>query len=149
MTISEYWNNFTLNSGLDATERYAGELSFEAHNFTGDEQLALVLGGKKTATFSAYASYSIDNEPLPVMGECYIVVDRNEEPHCIIEVNSVTVVPFDQVTWEMAQREGEDENLEAWRDKQTEYLHEDAHIVGYDFTPNLNLVYMTFSVVYR
>jgi len=120
MDSAQYWNNFLSKTGRDGLEGYAGDFSFESRGFTGDEQLALVLAGKKTGFFSSYATYGIDNEPLPVTGEYYIVIDRAGEPRCIIEVTAVSVVPFDQVTWNMAQQEGEDENLEAWRDKQRE-----------------------------
>jgi len=149
MDVDVFWDKFVKETGRDKEDRYAGDFSFEAHGFTGDEQLALVLAGKKTAAFSSYATYGIDNEPLPVSGELYVVVDRNESARCIIEVTEVAVVPFDQVTWEMAQQEGEDENLEAWKSKQEEYLKDEGDIVGFTFTPDIRLVYMAFRVVYR
>ena len=49
----------------------------------------------------------------------------------------------------MAQQEGEDQDLQTWRDKKQEYLEEEGHIVGFDFTPDIKLVFQTFKVIYR
>ena len=100
-------------------------MNFEAKGFVGDEKIALVLGGQKTAFFASWATYSIDMEPLPVSGELYIVVDRSNAPRCVIELESVEIVPFNEVTWEMAKQEGEDENLGAWKERQQDYLEDD------------------------
>jgi uncharacterized protein YhfF len=149
MDADVYWAKFLKDTGRDQGDRCAGDFSFESRGFTGNEQLTLVLSGRKTAAFSSYATYGIDNEPLPVSGELYVVVDRNGDGRCVIEVTGVSVIPFKDVTWEMAQQEGEDENLEAWRDKQKEYLREEGDIVGFQFTPEIHLVYMTFLVIYH
>lgn len=149
MDADVYWAKFLKDTGRDQEDRCAGDFSFESRGFTGNEQLTLVLSGRKTAVFSSYTTYGIDNEPLPVSGELYVVVDRNGDARCVIEVTGVSVIPFKDVTWEMAQQEGEDENLEVWRDKQKEYLREEGDIVGFQFTPEIQLVYMTFLVIYH
>ncbi|HAH63035.1 MAG TPA: ASCH domain-containing protein [Treponema sp.] len=143
-----YWYRFLEATGRDREEKCAGDMTFEAHGFVGDELLSLVLTGKKTALFTSYATYAEDNEPLPATGELYVVLDRAETPRCIIETTGVTIVPFDEVTWEMAQLEGEDENLEAWRGKHKEYLEDEGAVVGFDFSPGIKLVFQTFRVVY-
>ena len=56
---------------------------------------------------------------------------------------------MDEVTWEMAKKEGEDFNLEQWKEKTLEYLNDEAAILGYEVVPNLKLVYQTFKVVYK
>ena len=143
-----YWYRFLEATGRDKDEKCAGDLNFEAHGFVNDEQLALVLSGKKTTMFSSFASYSADNEPLPVSGELYVVIDRNENPRCIIELTSVAIIPFNQITWEMAQAEGEDDSLESWRTKEQEYLEDEGAVVGFEFTPDIKLVCQTFHVIY-
>ena len=82
-------------------------------------------------------------------GELYLVLDRNEKPVCVIETQSVQVIPFNEVTWEMAKLEGEDESLEVWREKKQEYLEEEGDIMGFEFTPDIKLVFQTFNVVYK
>lgn len=147
--LDEYWNNFLINTGRSMEDRCAGDLSFEAKGFVGDELLTLVLTGKKTALFSSFATFSIDGEPLPVTEELYLVLDRSETPRCVIELEEVQIIPFNEVPWELAQLEGEDEDLTAWREKKQEYLEEEGDILGFDFTPDIKLVFQKFKVVYK
>ena len=147
--LDEYWNKFISQSSYAPETKCAGDLFFEAKGFVSDELTALVLSGQKTAFFSSYATFAIDQEPLPVSGELYIVVDRAKEPVCVIELESVNILPLNEVTWEMAKKEGEDENLEAWREKQQEYLEDEGAVLGFEFTPDIKVVYQTFKVVYK
>ena len=147
--LDEYWFKFLKETGRDQDDKSAGDLNFEAKGFVRDELTALVVTGHKTAFFTSYATFSIDGEPLPVSGELYIVVDRAGKPACVIELQSVNVLPFNEVTWEMAAKEGEDENLEQWRQKQTEYLEEEGAVLGFEFTPDIRVVYQAFKVIYK
>ncbi len=147
--LDEYWEKFLKETGRDSDERCAGDLNFEAKGFVGDELVSLVISGKKTAFFSSYATFAIDGEPLPVSGELYIVVDRADNPRCVIELQSVEVIPFNEITWEMAKQEGEDENMTDWRNKEQEYLEEEGAVLGFSFTPDIKLVFQTFRVVYK
>ncbi len=117
--VDEFWYRFIANTGRSPDDRCAGDLNFEAKGFVGDEMITLVLTGRKTAFFTSWATYAIDQEPLPISGELYVVLDRNNKPRCVIETESVAVIPFNEVTWEMAAKEGEDENLGAWKEKKT------------------------------
>ena len=147
--LDEYWNKFLAEKNLPPETKCAGDLFFEAKGFVQDELTALVVSCKKTAFFSSYATFSIDGEPLPVSGELYIVVDRAGKPACVIELEAVNVLPFNEVTWEMAAKEGEDESLEQWRQKQTEYLEEEGAVLGFEFTPDIRVVYQSFKVIYK
>ena len=145
----EYWNKFIQDTGADPEIRCSGDLCFDTEGIQNEEKLVLILSGKKTASFSTLASFLIDGEPLPVTGELYMVFDRSATPRCIIELESVNVVPFNEVTWGMAQQEGEDSSLEEWREKQKEYLEDEGAIVGFEFTPDIKLIFQTFRVVYK
>ena len=147
--LDEYWQKFLKSTNRDEDEKCSGDLFFEAKGFVSDQLTALVLSGKKTAFFTSFATYAIDQEPLPVSGELYIVVDRANNPVCVIEITSVTVLPFNEITWDMAKLEGEDENLEQWKERKTEYLQEEGDILGFEFSPDLKLVFQTFKVIYR
>ena len=145
----EYWNKFIKETGADPEIRCSGDLCFDTEGIQNEEKLVLILSGKKTATFSTLSSFLIDGEPLPVTGELYMVFDRSATPRCIIELESVNVVPFNEVTWGMAQQEGEDSSLEEWKEKQKEYLEDEGAIVGFEFTPDIKLIFQTFRVVYK
>lgn len=147
--LDEYWNNFLQETNRNPDDKCSGDLNFEAKGFVGDELMALLLTGQKTAFFSSWATFSIDQEPLPVSGELYIVVDRADKPQCVIEIESVNIIPYSEVTWEMAKKEGADATIEEWRERQKEYLEDEGAILGFEFTPDIKLVYQTFKVVYR
>ena len=147
--LDEYWNKFLAAKALPSETKCAGDLFFEAKGFVSDQMNALVLGGQKTAFFSSYATFAIDGEPLPVSGELYIVVDRANNPLCVIELQSVNIIPFNEVTWEMAKQEGEDENLEQWREKKKEYLEDEGAVLGFEFAHDIKLVFQTFTFVYK
>ena len=68
---------------------------------------------------------------------------------CVIELQSVNILPFNEVTWEMAKQEGEDESLEAWREKKQEYLEDEGAVLGFEFAPDIKVVFQTFTVVYK
>lgn len=147
--LDEYWYKFLKETNRNPDDKCSGDLCFEAKGFVGDELITLVITNQKTAFFSSWATFAIDQEPLPVSGELYIVLDRAGNPQCVIEIDSVNVLPFNEITWEMAKKEGEDENLEEWRTKQREYLEDEGAILGFDFSPDIKLVYQTFHVVYK
>ncbi len=150
MTPNEYWQKFLKETKQKEEDiNFSGEMVFENSGITGIEQGALVEGGKKTCCFSAFESFEINMEPLPVAGEVYIVENTEEEPFCIIEIDDVKVLPFKDVSWEMARQEGEDEDLEAWREKQMEYMIQEGDLCGFDFTEESKVVFEHFHVIYR
>ena len=66
--LDQYWEKFIKASGRSEDDKCSGDLNFEAKGFVGNEKLALVLGGQKTAFFASWPTFSIDMEPLPVSG---------------------------------------------------------------------------------
>lgn len=145
----EYWEKFLKESNRSSEEKCAGDICFDSDSLRADQLVALVLGNKKTAFFTSWSTYAIDGEPLPVTGELYVLVDRADIPRCVIELESVNVIPFNEVTWEMAQKEGEDQNLAEWKERQQENLEYEGSILGFNFTPDIKLVFQIFRVIYR
>jgi len=81
-----------------------------------DDLLDLVLAGRKTATTGLYQEYLDEGEPLPRPGELSIILDGAGLPRALVREREVRVVPFGEVTAEMAALEGEgDRSLEYWR----------------------------------
>lgn len=148
-TPDQFWNEFIKNTGRDEDDLCSGDLTFESEGITNDSQIALILTGKKTAFFSSFDSYIIDGEPLPVEDEFYMVFDRAENPVCIIQIENVSVLQFNEITWEMARRDGEDNNLEEWKEKHQQFLEEEGQIVGFEFSPEMKIIFQLFRVVYR
>jgi len=150
MTSEEFFNRYLRDTHQDPEEAvYSGQLYFEDTGVTGITQLDLVLSEQKTAIFTPLESFEINREPMPVDGEVYIVEDSQERPRAIIEITDVKVIPFNEITPELALRDGEDESFEDWKDKQTEFFKEEAEICGFKFSPSMPVVCEIFQVVYR
>lgn len=149
MTSSEFWQKTKAALKLQDDESFVGELGFEARGFAGTEKIAALLAEKKRAAFSTYAVYAIDNEILPVSGEFYIVKNADEEAVCAIQIQRVEILPFNEVPWSLAALEGEDENLQEWRERTREILEEESEIIGYEFREDIKLVFMEFKIVMR
>ena len=147
--LDEYWNSFLEKTNRDKEEKCSGDLFFEGKNFINAELNSIVLAGQKTAFFTTLATFTIDGEPLPVSGELYILVDNQNKPLCVLEMESVNIIPFNEVTWDMAQKEGECSTFGEWKEKMQEYIEDEAAIYGYEFTPDIRLVYQTFKVIYK
>lgn len=147
--IDEFWRSFVKSAGLDEEALYAGDLTFDGKGNDKAALLSLVLAGKKTVMINAFEAYMIDREPLPVSGEYSIALDFNGEPSCIIQTNSVSVMPFRAVSWELASREGVDESLEVWRERKKTEFTDEGDIMGYEFSEDMKVVVETFNVVYR
>lgn len=143
------WEKFKQQAGLPEDTYLTAEISFEDTSINGAAKMALVLSGQKTALFSSLATFSVDGEPMPVSGEYYALVDKNGNDVCILEMESVNIIPFCDVTWGMASKEGEDGSLEEWRSRMEEILSDEGEITGFDFRPDIKLVFQTFRVVYK
>ncbi len=147
--LDEYWKNFLTKNNRDEDEKCSGDLTFDGKCFENAQINSIVLAGQKTAFFTTLANYTIDNEPLPLMGEIYLLVDVQNNPVCVLEIDSVNILPFNEVTLEMVNREGECQNLDEWKEKMQEVIEDEAAIYGYEFTPDIRLVYQTFKVIYK
>ena len=59
--------------------------------------MGAILDGRKTSTTSLVVQYTLDDEPLPVVGERGVVVDSSGRPVCNTEVTDVRVMPLGTV----------------------------------------------------
>ena len=150
MTTAEFWKSYLTATNQKAENAtYSGELVFEDSGFTGQTQLSLVLSGAKTAIFTPFDSFEINRESIPVDGEVYVVLDSEEEPVAILEVTNVSVIPFNEIPWDLAARDGENENLSDWQDKMRELLEDEADLCGFEVREDSKIVCEIFRVIYK
>ena len=87
----------------------------------------LVLSGRKTTTTGLLVDYKLQNEPLPVVGGRFAVVDSNGAVVGIIETVAVEVARLRDVSVEHARDEGEGyTTVEQWRAGHERFWHSDA-----------------------
>jgi len=92
-----------------------------------DRLVAAILDGSKTATSSTLVEYSVDDEPLPLVGTRQSVVDSDDAPVAVIEITAVDVVRLGDVGLQHAVDEGEGYTTVAeWRAAHERFWHGDA-----------------------
>lgn len=81
-----------------------------------DDLLARYLDGTKTAGSSLVEDFLAANDPVPKVGDCWIVLSSGGEPRCILRTVKIEMHRFQDVPVEIAVAEGEgDLSLAHWR----------------------------------
>ena len=120
--ILTYWKSY-----LGTLEEKPLDPHFEAgiagNTAIADKLLGLYLSGKKSAGSGLLKDFELAGDPLPKVGNYWIILDSKEEPRCIVKTVRVELHQFDQVPIEVAQAEGEgDLSLEYWRKVHIEFF---------------------------
>ena len=120
--------------------------TFGGEGVDADALVRLVLAGKKRATTSCLAAYEAEGEPLPVPGERSVLTWADETPAAVLRLTRVTVLPFQEVPWELASREGENDSLAEWPAVHRAIFTQEGEELGYRFTQQTPVVIEEFEV---
>lgn len=146
---ARFWQQFLTAKGLPQDTQYAEVFHFEMSEYWANELLRLVMRGKKRATSSSLWGYEIEGDKLPVRGQYSIVTDWDGMPRCVIKTTAVKVLPFKDVTFELAVREGEDASLEDWQKSHVSFFTEEGNELGYEFTWDMPVIFEEFRLEYK
>lgn len=144
-----FWHSFLKKSGRPLNSKYYEVFHFHFEEKWANELLRLVLTGKKAATSSCLGAYEVEGRRPPQVGDLSIVTDWEGSPKCIIETKAVTIIPFNKMTFELCSKEGEDENLESWREGHIRFFSQEAKDMNYSFNADMPIVFEEFVVVHR
>lgn len=149
--IQAFWQRFLkANPRNQSSLTYEDAWSFGDTSEMADELAALVLAGKKTATTSAAALYEIEQEALPQSETYSVLLDGSDVPRAVLYLESVSIVPFDEVTAAFAFLEGEgDRTLAYWRRVHEAFFRRAYASAGLFFHDQMLCVCEKFSVVYQ
>ena len=148
MTVHEFWQEFLASSKIDSETKYTGCFHFELTEEWANKLLDLVLSGEKRATASSLLAYEHDGEALPQVGDYSIITDWDGNPHCVIKTTNITILPFNEITFDICKREGEDDTLESWQRGHRHFFTEEGKMLGYEFSENMPVVFEDFEVVF-
>ncbi len=104
--------------------------------------LALVRAGAKTATCMALRDVESGAQAMPQVGRRDIALDWDGDPALVIETTEVTIRLFSEVDERFALAEGENTDLDAWRQDHRTYFERTG-----GFSPDMRLVCERFRVV--
>ncbi|WP_273127797.1 ASCH domain-containing protein [Metabacillus sp. HB246100] len=141
--VQQFWNEYCLTN-------HKQEIHYkEAFQFGASADLLanLVVEGKKSATTSGFLFYELENETLPKVGEYNIVLDGKENPVAVIQIQSVEVIPMNEVSEEFALAEGEGD-YRFWWDAHEKFFTELLKEYKMDFSPDMLVVCERFKNVY-
>lgn len=153
--VGQFWEDARTAAKLNPLQEYfgprlSGSVPPESFAFGDDPEMAdelasLVVAGKKTATASALSDYEAAGEPLPQVGQLFIVLDGAGEPRALIRTTEVRVVAFNQVDAEHAAAEAEgDGSLASWRDGHRAFFER----TGSAFADDMPVVLERFELLY-
>ena len=128
---------------IDKLEKWHFELTEGAANYL----LGLVLEGKKRATASSLWGYELEGGPLPKAGEMSVITYWDGTPGCVIRTTNVRIIPYHDMTFDIAKLEGEDDALESWRKNHEAFFTEEGKELGYTFSEDMPVIFEEFEVV--
>lgn len=141
--LQQFWNEFCDATSEEGIE-YRDAFQFGA---SADWLAELVVEGKKTATTSGLVFYEMEKEVIPKAGEYYIVLNGKDEPVAVIQIQSVEVVPMNEVTEEFALAEGAGD-YRFWWEVHEKFFTDLLGEYQLQFAPNMLVVCERFKKVY-
>ena len=130
---------------IENLEKWHFELTEGACNYLLD----LVLKGQKKATASSVLGYQIEGEEISKEGNLSVITDWDGNPRCVIKTTRVRIIPYKDITFDIAKLEGEDDTLESWRKNHEKFFTEEGKDLGYKFSEEMEVIFEEFEVIER
>jgi uncharacterized protein YhfF/ribosomal protein S18 acetylase RimI-like enzyme len=150
-SVATLWRDYlaTLGESPALTAKTYTAWHFCDNPTDADHLAELVKTGTKRATTSLYHWYQHEEEPMPREGEYSLILNGLGEAQCLIQTQSVEMMPFEQVTAEFAATEGEgDGSLAYWRRAHISFFERELKGTGIAFEPQMPVVCEVFKRVF-
>ena len=150
--VKEMWNNYlkSLGEDINSTNKKYTSWHFCDNEKDADNLAELVKMGIKRATTSLYCLYEIEGEDLPKAGDLSVITDWNEKAQAVIKTKKVSIIPFNEVTEEYAETEGEgDKSLKYWQEAHISAFSRTLKEFNMEFKEDMLVVLEEFETVYK
>ena len=146
------WDDYVTAHPEHAAERPPVE-AFGDSPEMADRLLAWVTNGPKRATAGLVADYAADDEPLPAVGDHWVVTDGRDESRAVLRYTDVRTGRLDSVDDRFAWDEGEgDRTRDAWLAGHRTFAErrcaDQGIAVPDDGVDGLEMVFQRFAVVW-
>ena len=149
-SIHAFWRAFTSTIGHDPSDRFYEAFHFDDNAPSADELATLVLAGTKRAGAALVWAFEAERKPVPKPGDLSVVTLFSGKPVCVIETQSIQIVPFSEVDADFAATEGEgDGSLAYWQQAHKAFFRRECQRLGREFSLSAPVVCERFAVVYR
>ena len=150
-SVAVMWNSYfdSLGGAPARCDSSYSSWQFGDTKLDANELVQLVIKGVKRATASLYEVYSYEGIPLPEPGDYSVVTDGEGVARCIIQTQTVEIIPYRDVSEEFAAQEGEgDRSLGYWKRVQWAFFSREMEAMGKKPSQEMLVVCETFSLVY-
>lgn len=137
--MRDFWRGFLEAKGLPADTSHTA-LKLGHSEDTSATLMKLLLRGKKRAFVMRCGS----DLKLPKKGDYTIVTDWDEMPRCVVKTLRAQVMRFNEITIEQVLKMGEDDNIEDWLRRKTDFFTSTG-----DFVEDMPIVYEEFRLEYK
>lgn len=144
-----FWQEFLAEKGLPADTKYSGCFHFGLSEYRANELLRLVLRGKKRSAVSSLRGCELGGGRPPEAGEYSIITDWDGIPRAVIRTTRVLIIPFSDITFEPAVKEGGNKTPEEWRQKHISFFKEEGAQLGYEFSEDMPMILEEFRLEYK
>ena len=148
-TIEKFWMEF-LKLNPDNEKKQLPESFYFCDNEKDANECAdLVINKIKRATATSLWWFEKNNQPLPKIGDQAIITDWNGTPKAVIETIKIEPTPYNEITPEFADIEGEgDKSLEYWKKVHKAYYQREMEPHGENFDENMIIICEHFETIY-
>ena len=148
-SVENLWNDFIKNTPHNKTKEIPLSFYFCDNKKDADECAELVVKGIKQATATSLWWFEKNNEPLPKIGEQYIITDWAGNAKAIIETTKLEQVPYNKITAKFAKIEGEgDKSLKYWKKVHKAYFTREMTPFNEEFDENMIIICEHFKTIY-
>ncbi|MDC1162060.1 ASCH domain-containing protein [Tenacibaculum sp.] len=148
-SVEVLWDNFLKENPTNSSKEIPISFYFCDNEKDADECVELVIKGIKQATATSLWWFEKNKEALPKVGDQYIVTDWNGEAKAVIETTKIVPTPYNEITAEFAETEGEgDKSLEYWKRVHEAYYTREMEPHNEKFNENMIIICEYFRVLY-
>lgn len=148
-SVESIWTAFLNENPQNKTKKTPVSYYFCDNEKDANECIVLVEKGIKRATATSLWWFEKNKEPLPKVGDLYIVTDWYGNAKAIIETTKVEKTSYNEITAEFAAAEGEgDKSLTYWKDVHKAYYTRELKAYNEKFDENMMIVCEYFKTIY-
>ena len=148
-SVENLWNNYIDENPNNKNIKTPISFYFCDNEIDANECTVLVVKGIKRATATSVWWYEKNNKPLPKVRDQYIITDWSGAANAVIETTKIEQVPYNKITSEFAEIEGEgDKSLKYWKKVHKEYYSREMKPFNEQFDEKMIIVCEHFKTVY-
>jgi len=148
---NEFWLDYLNSVSIPAKQSSCNVEASPAGNYSITDQLIeLYLTGKKTAGSSLVEGFEFSHDPLPEIGDFWIVLNGKNQPRLILKTIKIEIHRFRDVPEYVAIAEGEgDLSLEYWKKSHKEFYKSNIQLWGIKDIDDAHVITEHFEVVWK